>query len=703
MKYNKYNLPKYQKSGKVEPVSLNDYGKNKQSVYFDGNNHYIFVKSNGKYVKKQVDKSGKVIPNSDIIYNDESEFMNDIGAMDYLQSGTTPSQSKQSKNVFKELGKSVSNLFKDKNPYREGTYGDVIDLNKDLKSKIKNERQKNKATRRTSNQMKRYYNLQERLESSKNKRPIISARGEKKVEQAFDKADLEQELGPLEADIKVDNINRRRLSQSEKRKGQRQRRKNALNVNKFYSDQEKTYTPLEKRVSQDEKTKRRNKKLSDKDYKKMDNLLKRYNKIVEKYDGFDLEYNPESNDGDATSKELLKSSKNKLDEMLESKMKGGYMSKYKSGGNTPTNPSLYSRVKSEAKSKFDTWPSAYGSAWLVKTYKSRGGGYKKAQKGGGIPSYRDLFPGAGDDIAPMARTDAQGNVMHPVYVNPSDIVEENTYVDTNINTDDVATSQFQYNPKKLNVFGNKLQKRGVYAPAVYNFAKFVTDNPLVQQEIIPEFKNTYREKNINLNPIYNQRNLANAQIRRNSRGWGQMMGNLQTLNANTQANISQSLRQQQLDNMQRKDQFEDKLQQYEMLKAAEKRRVENENIQHRASYEQLLSDAMTELGKADIEAGKLYGSEQKDYIRLTNYVNNISPDYKVIMDKNGLTRIIHKKSGKESSLRALQDIFDAKQKAESKSKSGNSQSSSTVSVKKNGGNLIMNLIKNKPKRLRKRL
>lgn len=56
----------------------------------------------------------------------------------------------------------------------------------------------------------------------------------------------------------------------------------------------------------------------------------------------------------------------------------------KKGGNVPTNPELYSRVKSEAKSKFDRWPSAYGSAWLVKTYKNRGGGYRKAQTGGGM-------------------------------------------------------------------------------------------------------------------------------------------------------------------------------------------------------------------------------------------------------------------------------------------------------------------------------
>lgn len=47
-----------------------------------------------------------------------------------------------------------------------------------------------------------------------------------------------------------------------------------------------------------------------------------------------------------------------------------------SEGSKPSNPELYSRVKSEAKQKFDRWPSAYASAWVVKTYKARGGGYR---------------------------------------------------------------------------------------------------------------------------------------------------------------------------------------------------------------------------------------------------------------------------------------------------------------------------------------
>ena len=50
--------------------------------------------------------------------------------------------------------------------------------------------------------------------------------------------------------------------------------------------------------------------------------------------------------------------------------------KRKKGSPTPANPKLYSRVKSEAKSKFKVYPSAYANSWLVRTYKKRGGTYK---------------------------------------------------------------------------------------------------------------------------------------------------------------------------------------------------------------------------------------------------------------------------------------------------------------------------------------
>ena len=47
----------------------------------------------------------------------------------------------------------------------------------------------------------------------------------------------------------------------------------------------------------------------------------------------------------------------------------------KTGGAKPKNPALYARVKAEAKRKFKVYPSAYANAWLVRTYKKRGGTY----------------------------------------------------------------------------------------------------------------------------------------------------------------------------------------------------------------------------------------------------------------------------------------------------------------------------------------
>lgn len=41
----------------------------------------------------------------------------------------------------------------------------------------------------------------------------------------------------------------------------------------------------------------------------------------------------------------------------------------------PRNKLLYNRVKREAKERYAVWPSAYGSGWLVKEYKRRGGTY----------------------------------------------------------------------------------------------------------------------------------------------------------------------------------------------------------------------------------------------------------------------------------------------------------------------------------------
>ena len=45
--------------------------------------------------------------------------------------------------------------------------------------------------------------------------------------------------------------------------------------------------------------------------------------------------------------------------------------------NVPTNPSKWSYYKSQAKKKFDVYPSAYANAWAAKQYKAAGGGWNK--------------------------------------------------------------------------------------------------------------------------------------------------------------------------------------------------------------------------------------------------------------------------------------------------------------------------------------
>ena len=59
--------------------------------------------------------------------------------------------------------------------------------------------------------------------------------------------------------------------------------------------------------------------------------------------------------------------------------------------NVPTNPSLWARAKSLARSKFDVYPSAYANGWAAKWYKGKGGGWKSVQEGKQMKSLKDIL------------------------------------------------------------------------------------------------------------------------------------------------------------------------------------------------------------------------------------------------------------------------------------------------------------------------
>ena len=48
--------------------------------------------------------------------------------------------------------------------------------------------------------------------------------------------------------------------------------------------------------------------------------------------------------------------------------------------NVPTNPSKWSYYKSQAKKKFDVYPSVYANAWAAKQYKAAGGGWRTTKE-----------------------------------------------------------------------------------------------------------------------------------------------------------------------------------------------------------------------------------------------------------------------------------------------------------------------------------
>ena len=53
-------------------------------------------------------------------------------------------------------------------------------------------------------------------------------------------------------------------------------------------------------------------------------------------------------------------------------------------GPKPCNPRLYAQVKAAAKRRFDKWPSAYATGWLVQEYKRRGGRYSGSKRPSGL-------------------------------------------------------------------------------------------------------------------------------------------------------------------------------------------------------------------------------------------------------------------------------------------------------------------------------
>ena len=89
--------------------------------------------------------------------------------------------------------------------------------------------------------------------------------------------------------------------------------------------------------------------------------------------------------------------------------------------NVPTNPELWSRAKSMARSKFDVYPSAYANGWASKWYKSKGGGWKSVSE-----SEEKVAMSKADNIETMSKKGKVKRKLANVDEQFSTFMEENT-------------------------------------------------------------------------------------------------------------------------------------------------------------------------------------------------------------------------------------------------------------------------------------
>jgi len=107
---------------------------------------------------------------------------------------------------------------------------------------------------------------------------------------------------------------------------------------------------------------------------------------------------PESMDTESPDSETMDKAKGKPNY--------GEMIKPRSGGSTPANPRLYSRIVQEAKDKFDVYPSAVANGWVVQEYKRRGGTYKGVDMNTeNNNTYKTMWGGSIFDLNPFAKRD----------------------------------------------------------------------------------------------------------------------------------------------------------------------------------------------------------------------------------------------------------------------------------------------------------
>lgn len=557
-----------------------NYGVDKQTVYYDDlTDKYHIIEDNTKW---EVNETGEKIKDTDKVLNtqEKNKFLTNIFVLDGpgdepidQRSIKQPTPLRTVGNVLNKGIEKIDKALRDKNPYRDDTYGPIKDKNKELREERKAARQKNQAVRRTGREMKKKFNILEDTESIDQNRLNQSIRAEKKAKRAFDQLEAQKQAG----DEKAKRIEGRM---------ERTADTDEFNEEKFNSEGELKLNKIESK--QKIKTLKGKNRLNKKDNKR------------EKREKRELEKNKK-----------LEEKALKLEEALEEKRYGGRL-KYKTGGNL---------IKYQAENSTIIDPN--------KIFVSN------------LPDFSDQVRTGGYSTLDGIAHDPSGR--------PGRFINETFELEDAI---DYNKQYSAYDPYSLMRPSHKISDAANQAMTAYNLS-LASQAP----EKTPLFRTDYTPLRqyapVDFMPATKQYAIGRRAIANNARGTGTLMGNLQQLNSNI-LNKKIDIAKRAADSQLGFDRtYETAKEKIAKELRDEKRSQYFKDLEHKATKQNALTEAVSKWNQQQQTKAGYIQAENSDVNKINSYVNQLSADYNVRLDENGMAYVVHNKTGKKDDRETL--------------------------------------------------
>lgn len=204
----------------------------------------------------------------------------------------------------------------------------------------------------------------------------------------------------------------------------------------------------------------------------------------------------------------------------------------------------------------------------------------------------------------------------------------------------------------------------------------------------------------NYQPIDQAQEAGMNMIRNNSRSTSQLLGNMQQLQANMGRTRQDAAHKSKMANIGLEQGYLNALQNVGAQRNQEAKAVAQRNIKHQLSKDMLGTKLADNMEQGLKNYGELMGSEKSNRMRVENYLNQLTEDYKYVRGKNGELEIQFSSSGKSIPVDQLNQILiDSEQDTVDKSLSPENKTKSDKSTAKRMGGRL----KRKPKRVRRHL